>query len=339
MTPIDVTLIVPFLAGDPGMREAVDTLLSPPPEGLGRCLQKADRLSPATVTTDGQRLSGLTIESAPAALSYLADTGRKADGYCLRADPVTLTLGRRGLLMGAETGPLDRTTLETLEGALAPLFAETGMRFELLANGRGYLHLPSPPTVRFSHRAPVTGEDITPLMPVGDAARDWRRLLNECQTRLHRPAFETGGAPTAVNSLFFWGGGILPRSKDATAMTCTWSNDPVLRGAARLAGTPDRPLPRDAGDWLDRVGDVATHLLHLPGLEAPARVREYEDWARALADYEMRWFAPLVAAVEAGRVGRLSLLANEAGWSLRRSHLRRWWRRRRLTDLMRDQER
>ncbi len=336
MIPTDVTLLVPFLAGTPDMREAMATLLSPPPAGLTRLLQRADRLPSTGADTDPSRLFDLSGEAGPAALSHLADTGRAATGYCLRADPVVLTPGRRGLLLAPPVGPLDDTTREGLEQVLAPLFADAGMSFELLANGRAYVRLSRPPAVRFSRRPPVPGEDITPLMPDGDEARDWRRLLNECQTRLHRPAFAPSEPRQVANSLFLWGGGVLPRPGSDGNGPSTWSDDPILRGAARLTGCPERPLPGDAVDWMQRIDDEARphprHLIHLPGLEASARVREYEDWARTLADYDERWFAPLVAAVGEGRIGELTVLSDGAAWRLRRSNLRRWWRRRPLSE-------
>lgn len=341
MNPLDVTLIVPFLTVDHDMREAIDTLLSPPPEGLARCLRKADRLPRTSDATEIQTLFGLPDETAPAALSYLADTGRATEGFCLRADPVFLDLGRRGLLMGPPPGPIDSEVLETLDRLLAPIFEGTGMHLEILAEGRGYLHRPAPPPgVRFSHRPPVAGEDITPLMPEGDTARDWRRLLNECQTRLHRPAFATDANRQNINSLFLWGGGGLPVRRQATEGPCTWSDDPVLRGAARLTGVPERCLPRDADKWLDAIGgEAGQHLLHLQGLERPARVREHEDWARTLAGLDERWIAPLVTAVGEGRITRLTLLTDGAGWTLRRPNLRRWWRRRRFVDLLPERQR
>jgi hypothetical protein len=125
-------------------------------------------------------------------------------------------------------------------------------------------------------------------------------LINEAQMVLHahpvNEAREARGEP-AVNSLWLWGAGRLPASAH-----CAWqsvaADDPAVLGAARLAG--------------------GRHLAALDALRAPLEALERD------------WFAPLLAALRAGRVGMLTLHVPDAAEAVSfetiRGDLRRFWR-------------
>ena len=51
------------------------------------------------------------------------------------------------------------------------------------------------------------------------------------------------------------------------------------------------------------------------------------DLHEALAELDRRWIAPAVAALAAGRLERLWLLANGRAWALRPRDRWRFWRR------------
>jgi hypothetical protein len=145
-------------------------------------------------------------------------------------------------------------------------------------------------------------------------------LLNEVQMLLHaHPLNEAREArgELAINSLRFWGAGPAPRGAH-----CRWQSvaaaDPAVRGAARLANTRHRSLPSSATEWLERLPEEGRHLALLDAREA------------ALADLERDWFAPLLAALRAGRVGMVTLHAldgtEEVSFETIRGDLRRFWR-------------
>jgi hypothetical protein len=145
-------------------------------------------------------------------------------------------------------------------------------------------------------------------------------LVNEVQMLLHaHPLNEAREArgELAINSLRFWGAGPAPRGAQ-----CRWQSvaaaDPAVRGAARLANTRHRSLPSSAAEWLDRLPEEGRHLALLDARQA------------ALADLERDWFAPLLAALRAGRVGMVTLHAldgtEEVSFETIRGDLRRFWR-------------
>ena len=93
----------------------------------------------------------------------------------------------------------------------------------------------------------------------------------------------------------------------------------AVRGAARLAGARHRPLPGTATEWFDRLPENGRHLALLDASQV------------ALAELERRWFAPLLGALRAGRIGMVTLHvpdgAEEVSFETIRGDLRRFWRR------------
>ena len=145
-------------------------------------------------------------------------------------------------------------------------------------------------------------------------------LINEAQMVLHahpvNEAREARGEPT-VNSLWLWGAGRLPARAH-----CAWqsvaADDPAVLGAARLAGARHCALPRSARDWLERLPEKGRHLAALDALRKPLEALEGD------------WFAPLLGALRAGRIGMLTLHVPDAAEAVSfetiRGDLRRFWR-------------
>jgi hypothetical protein len=181
---------------------------------------------------------------------------------------------------------------------------------------------PSRWCLRFSEAA----ETENPLDVAGHEAPlpSAARFLTEAQMVLHEhpvnEAREARGEP-AVNSLWLWGAG------RATSARASWhsvaADDPAVLGAARLAGARHRSLPRSARDWLERLPEEGRHLVVLDVLRSVTE-------ARVVEELERDWFAPLLAALRAGRVGMVTLHVPDAAEALSfetiRADLRRFWR-------------
>ena len=93
-------------------------------------------------------------------------------------------------------------------------------------------------------------------------------------------------------------------------------------GLARLAGARQRGLPASAAAWLDRLPGDGRHLVVLDEL------RVQPERAEVL---ERGWFAPLLAALRAGRIGMVTIRVPDApdgaSFETIRGDLRRFWRR------------
>ena len=254
------------------------------------------------------------------ALTMLAcggDQGEAASALSyIRADPVHLRVMRDHLVvMPADAFDLSGQEANALCDALNSHFAD--MNFTACEPRRWCARVSEALSFDAGNPLDAAGKDVE--LP-GQAAA----LLNEAQMVLHahpaNEAREARGEPT-VNSLWLWGSG------RATPARCAWqsvaADDPAVIGAARLAGARHRPLPRTARDWLERLPEDGRHLALLDAL------RKQPENA-VLDELERDWFAPLLAALRAGRIGMVTLHVPDAAEALSfetiRGDLRRFWR-------------
>lgn len=158
-------------------------------------------------------------------------------------------------------------------------------------------------------------------------------LLTEIQMLLHahpvNEAREARGEP-AVNSLWIWGGGQKP-----SAARGSWRSvaaaDPSALGLARLAGMRRFDLPASAQAWLEGLPGDGRHLAVLDALRAPAALGQQAEYDEGVEALERRWFAPLLGALRAQRIGMITVRVPDAvpgaGFETVRGDLRRFWRR------------
>ena len=236
-----------------------------------------------------------------AAISRQADAGDAMAHAWLRADPVYLRPDMNGARLMA-WGNLGLTTAEA-EAFLAPLrpvFGDAGVPISAPSPERWYLTVPrdaSLPT--FSTPAEGLGEDLLSHLPEGPDGRHWRVLLNEAQVMLHnnvRNDQRIAAGLLPVNSLWFWGGGVLPESVTCEA-GCVLSEDVELLGLARLAGAATTPAEtgsvlldlRVERDWAALQHDqIAPALDRLPQRHA-ALVLDFADGFRVRITASQRW--------------------------------------------------
>mgnify|MGYP006196155995 CR=1 FL=1 len=154
------------------------------------------------------------------------------------------------------------------------------------------------------------GEDLFEHLPAGAEGRRWRSLLSEAQIVLHNHPHNARRAAAGlapVNSLWFWGGGMLP-DHVSTGVAQVHGGDVLLQALARQAGARHaaRPTVFEPGE-----GDVLTDLRD----------------ARDLAALSAAWLAPAIAAVRRGALRELRLdFQDGAGCRLLRRHRWRFWR-------------
>jgi hypothetical protein len=99
---------------------------------------------------------------------------------------------------------------------------------------------------------------------------------------------------------------------------------------ARLAQVPSRAQPADFEAWRRQADRGGEQLIILDGLRAAQQYADESAWAAAMTQLEHQWIAPLFAAVRAGTLAQVTLIAdNGRQYRLTRRSARRWWRRRR----------
>lgn len=267
-----------------------------------------------------------------AAVTRVLDLGVIDNGWWLRADPVHLRPERDRLVL-ADSQILDLTQNEA-SGLVAEImehYKADGWLLKAARPGRWYLKPPRAPKMITTPLPEVVGHDIHPSLPQGKDGKAWHTVLNEMQILLHTAKVNDererhGKLP--INSLWFWGGGRLPKL-NPVAWTQLWSEEPLSLAFARLAQVPSRAQPADFEVWRRQADRGGEQLIVLDGLRMTQQYADEPTWAAAMTQLEHQWIAPLFAAVRAGTLAQASLVAdNGRQYRLTRRSTRRWWRRR-----------
>lgn len=250
-----------------------------------------------------------------AALSRQADAGDAAGSAWLRADPAWVRPDINGARLLACGEDLQLTAQDSAEllPALRLLFGNSGFPIDAPHPARWYLRLPPGTELpAFPPPAEAIGSDLAEqLDDDGPAARRWRALMTEAQIVLHNHPWNPRRAAAGlkpVNSLWLWGGGVLPERID-TRHRAVASAEEELQALTAASGAQTVPLPEafSAGD--------------MPSLVDLRALRDL----RAFAD---DWLEPATAALGEGRLDSLVLdLEDGAGYRLSRNQRWRFWRR------------
>ena len=293
--PANLTLLLP-----PASRFAGIAL----PATLAKALGRADR---ATLEAGRQAQLARQFQLLPnrwaeAALTRVVDTDEadaRLSGW-LRADPAYIRPdinGARLLGIGDALG-IEQADVEALLPALRPLFGDAGFTLDAPTPSRWYLRLPREAKLpAFASPDDALGDDVFEHIVDGPEARRWRVLASEAQVTLHnhpRNAQRIAAGKVPINSLWFWGGGLLPDSI-ASGFPTVFSDDVLLHGLAQLANidampaTP--PLPEDALFDL-RKADAATLRPMLDALhrgELHELVLDFADGSQFTLRRVQRW--------------------------------------------------
>lgn len=271
-------------------------------------------------------LVGLPVLPA-AALTLGLDQPAAASGFWLRADPVHLKIERDGLLLFDATHfELSQLDADSLVAGLNGVFAEDGMHFVAATPTRWYLRLPEDPGLSWTSLDAALGRDIHPLLPKGQNALKWHRVLNEIQMYLYTHAVnDQRSGQQAINSLWLWGGAQYPLADTPLVPDIpVYGNDLLLRGVMQSVGEVALPLPPDVSGM--PAGDALVLLDHL---RLGACYGNAWDWREGWLALEKNWFAPLLAQLKSGQRSQLAVTFPELGLALQIDRSLRWriWQR------------
>lgn len=227
-----------------------------------------------------------------AALTRQLDCGDAEGSTWLRADPVNVRADLNAVrMLGWGNLGLGAPEAEALLKPLKLLFGDTGFPISAPVPERWYLMLPREARLPvFVDPEDVLGDEIHDRLPQGDPGRRWRQLLNEAQILLHNHPVnarrQEQGLP-AVNSLWFWGGGVLP-DRVVVDSGQVFTREVGLGALAARAGLTPQARP---GRWHADLGDALVDLRDLRDLDA------------LVAD----WIEPAAGAVRAGKLAGIEL--------------------------------
>jgi hypothetical protein len=201
--------------------------------------------------------------------------------------------------------------VDALLPALRPLFGDTGFTIDAPVSSRWYLRLPREARLPvFAAPADALGADLFEHLPEGPEGRRWRALLSEAQVVLHNHphnAVRIAAGKPPVNSLWFWGGGILP-DHVTTSLASVHSDDTTLLALASAARAQAAPLPSGFTPATDALLDLRA--------------------MRSVAVLASDWIAPALAALQRGELERLRLdFEDGTVFSIERRQRWRFWRK------------
>lgn len=285
------------------------------PEFL-RWLARGDHLADSVSARNAVVRELFQFDAGPipvAALRHHCHADAVAGGIWLCADPAYVRSEATGArLLACPVNDLSTADADELASALQPMFNEASKKLVADTPATWCLRLAQDSSqATFTDPAQALGASLADCLPAGESGRAWRRLFNEAQVLLHAHpvnAQRIAAGKVAVNALWFWGEGALPRSVE-TVLQCVASTDDALRGLAKMGGAVRlEPLPQ-ALDDADRAGDVLLDLDMPDG---------------RLAD----WFAAFRRWLRERRFGAISLVfASGERFRVCRWHGMRFWRR------------
>ncbi|MCY7355685.1 MAG: phosphoglycerate mutase [Lysobacter sp.] len=248
-----------------------------------------------------------------AALTRQADAGDAALSAWLRVDPAHVQPDINGarLLACGDMLALTEADSAALLPALKPLFGDVGFPIDAPTPSHWYLRVPRESKLpAFTEPGDALGDDLFEHLAEGTDGRRWRALLSEAQVVLHNHpwnAHRIAQGKMPVNSLWFWGGGVLPDAV-RTNHNAVYSSEETVRALANGICAVETLPPRFPGTTADVVFDLPTE--------------------RDLARLQNDWLLPALLAVQHGELDALQIdFADGAAFDLERSQRWRFWRK------------
>ena len=284
--------------------------------GLASAPDRPDTAAP--LSTAVMRGCGLQAE---------ADTG---SGHWFIVQPAHIQLSRTHLLLSDPRAlHLNEAESRALYELARPCFEEQGKTLLHAAPGLWFARADDWSGLATASPDAAATQNLSDWMPEGEHARAYRKLQNEIQMQWHEhPVNEARQARglQAVNAFWMWGGAGPPAT----------SPQPLA-----IAGGPA---------WMEALAapalrqPTAAQLIAAPGtvmlaeLIPSAQTGDWADWIARMQRIEQEWLAPLLAALQDGRIGRVTLvLSHRNGWTTvgtSKLALRKFWRKPNLNLLM-----
>jgi len=269
-------------------------------------------------------------DMAIAPLTLQADGVQAGESYWLRADPVGMGIQRDQSVLQADIA-LNAEEAAHFCASLNAHFAADGLRFYAPHPQRWYLQLDEIPQVQTFPLAQVVGSAVHEYLPCGADALRWHSLFNEIQMLFYEhsvnQARELNGEPV-VSSVWLWGGGKLPK-KLLQPFTRVAGDSELASAFAQAAGIPDLKNNdfMQAG-WEEGAGGL---MLVCEGLRGALQSADIGGWRTALQQFEKNYAEPLLSALAAGFIEKITLDVLGEGASRRfvltRPGLWKLWRR------------
>ena len=268
-------------------------------------------------------------ELAIAPLMLQADGVKPQHYYCLRVDPVGISMQRDQMVLQANLA-LTMEESAQLCASLNTHFAADDLHFLAPHPQRWYLQLAYRPAIETHHLAQVVGADMHAHLPYGVDALRWHSVLNEIQMLFYDHAVNQSReqrGEAAVNGVWLWGGGKM--TDKVLQPFARVLGDSELAGAfAQASGVPfTNDNVSKLPSYLNEGGDL---LVVVEGLRTALQFADIDSWRNTVQQIEKNIVMPLLASLVSGRIGQITLDVLSEGASrrfvVRRSSMLKFWR-------------
>jgi hypothetical protein len=200
----------------------------------------------------------------------------------------------RAILSDSQTLQISQDEAEILVNELNAHFAADDISVVMADENNWFLRLQDCDL----HTTPLSqavARNVNHLMPAGEAASSWRRLLNESQMLLHisevNQRREERGIAT-VNSLWLWGEGVLPQ-QGSTDITHVYTDNSVATGIAKLNHIRHSALT-DPITLAYAMQHGGHSLVLFDQLEGPCNYADASAWLDEMLEVVEDWLNPII---------------------------------------------
>ncbi len=262
-----------------------------------------------------------------------------ASGHWFIVQPANIQISRtHSLLSDPRALQLTEDESRGLYDIARPYFEELGKPLLYAAPGLWFVRADDWSGLRTASPDAATTQYISDWVPEGERARDYRKLQNEIQMLWHEhPVNEERHARglQQVNSFWLWGGSALVTPAVTPSAPPPWVAAAGAPSWMQALAAPDRRAP-DAARLIAEAANAVTVVL--AQLIPSAQTGDWADWLARMQRLEQEWFAPLLAALKDGRVGRVTLvMSHRHSWmtvSSSKLAQRKFWRKQNLNTLL-----
>ncbi len=285
-------ILLPFGLPPPGL--AADLLRSMQAPALATLLGKAS--SPAVERFDPfarclpheawlakrREMAVAPETSPPQAAASLPDLGQTVnEGTWFLLHPVHIHIARDHLVLTDRRRlPLSEGESRALFELAKPTFDAAGMPLVYGDAGTWFVRADAWLGLLTASPDAACGHNVDIWMPKGPGERAWRKLQNEVQMEWHDNRINQERETRReqpVNSLWLWGGATLPM--------------------------PLKPMAtQDGSTSFDALPPQSEAFVLLDALSEPALAEDWGLWLERLHALEAAWFAPMLAALQSGRL-------------------------------------
>ncbi len=249
--------------------------------------------------------------SPPVAGVAMRAHGLAADsGFWFAIQPVHIHVARDHLVL------TDRRQLQLAEAearslfdAARPLFEDSGKILLYGSAANWFARADDWSGLQTSTPDAACGHSVDIWMPKGDGALQWRKLQNEVQMEwfahpLNQERQARGLKP--VNSIWLWGGAPATQASAADGYREVFNLPEEMAAYGHAAAV--RKTDCDAAAVM--AAAPRRGLLVLDALTEAALAGDWSYWLERMHALERDWFAPLLQALQSGRIERLTLVCS-----------------------------